>query len=180
MSDCVYVAWAAGAKDLGIKPKNGSRQFFEGARSFFGESEGLWAGAAPLVVGLLCSAHNMTLTVDAHPWFDRAYYREAARSEWQNWAVASWTRRALWRELAPPPPLSDGYDQLATIPPEMVGLPDSIEAFTMQACVLLAVSNPSEARYARFIMLACDATALQMVAGVMARCAAYKRSLASQ
>ena len=102
MSDCVYVAWAAGAKDLGIKPKNGSRQFFEGARSFFGEAEGLWAGAAPLVVGLLCSAHNMTLTVDAHPWFDKAYYREAARSEWQNWAVASWTRRALWRELAAP------------------------------------------------------------------------------
>lgn len=99
MSDCVYVAWAEATRHLGVEPKEGSRPLFDLARSLFGEPEGLWAGAAPLVVGLLCQMHGLTLAVHCHPWFDRAYYRAAARSQWQRWAVDLWGCRAFWREL---------------------------------------------------------------------------------
>ena len=102
MSDCVYVAWAAGAKDLGVEPEESSRPLFELARSLFGESEGLWAGAAPLVLGLLCQMHDLTLDVKCHPWFTGTYYRAAARSQWQRSAVALWRTRAVWRELQVP------------------------------------------------------------------------------
>ena len=36
------------------------------AGSLAGEPEGLWAGAAPVVLGLLCRMHQLTLTVHCH------------------------------------------------------------------------------------------------------------------
>ena len=102
MSDCVYVAWTQAAKDLGIEPKEGSRAFFHLAKSLCGEPEGLWAGAAPLVLGLLCRMHNLTLDVVCHPWFDDAYYSASADSQWQRWAVVLWRSEAFWRELLAP------------------------------------------------------------------------------
>ena len=46
--------------------------------------------------------HQLTLTVHCHRWFNRAYYRAAAISQWQSWAVALWGRRAFWQELEVP------------------------------------------------------------------------------
>ena len=102
MSDCVYMAWTKAARDLGIEPKEGSRPLFELARSLFGEPEGLWAGAAPLVLGLLCRMHDLTLDVVCHSWFDEAYYRASAKSQWQRWAVALWEHQGFWRTLEVP------------------------------------------------------------------------------
>ncbi len=100
MSDCVYTAWSQALKDVGVRPREGSRQFFELAKSLVGEPNGLWGGAAPVVVGLLCRMNNLTLSVTCHPWFNRAYYRAAAESQWQRWAVDLWGRRSFWNELA--------------------------------------------------------------------------------
>ena len=99
MSDCVYVAWSQAVRDIGIEPKEGSRAFFDLARSLFGESSGLWSGAAPVVLGLLCRMHGITLSVHCHPWFNKTYYRAAATSLWQSWIVDLWRRRSFWREL---------------------------------------------------------------------------------
>ena len=100
MSDCVYRAWSQAAKDLGVRPRESSREFFELAKSLVGNSDGLWGGAAPVVVGLLCRMNNLTLSVRCHPWFNRTYYRAAAESQWQRWAVDLWGRRSFWNELA--------------------------------------------------------------------------------
>ncbi len=67
MSDCVYVAWAEAARDLGVEPADGSRELIEMARSLFGEPGGLWAGATPQPAssagveggGLSCAAVNI-------------------------------------------------------------------------------------------------------------------------
>ncbi len=85
MSDCVYTAWSQAVKDLGVQPREGSRQFFELAKSLVGEPNGLWGGATPVVVGLLCHMNNLTLSVTCHPWFNRTYYRAAAESQWQRY-----------------------------------------------------------------------------------------------
>ena len=36
MSDCVYLAWAEAATDLGVEPQEGSRPLFDLARSLIG------------------------------------------------------------------------------------------------------------------------------------------------
>jgi hypothetical protein len=100
MSDCVYLAWAQAARDLGVKPKKSSLELFYLARSLFGYPEGLWAGAAPVVLGILCRIHGLTLIVHCHPWFNKPYYRAASTSEWQRWAVELWGQRYFWREMS--------------------------------------------------------------------------------
>ncbi len=102
MSDCVYVAWEAAARDLGVEPRNHSRAQFELARSLVGEPEGLWAGAAPVVLGLLCRMHDLSLTVTCHPWFDTDYYRAAAETRWQHWALDLWGTQDFWQDLQTP------------------------------------------------------------------------------
>jgi hypothetical protein len=99
MSDCVYIAWAQGARDLDVRPREGSRQLFDLARSLFGEPGGLWGGAAPVVLGLLCRMHGLALSVSCHPWFNKAYYKATAQSDWQKWAVLLWGKRAFWQEV---------------------------------------------------------------------------------
>jgi hypothetical protein len=111
MSDCVYLAWARAARDLGVKPEESSLELFDLARSLFGYPEGLWAGAAPVVLGILCRMHGLTLVVHCHPWFNRSYYRAASTSEWQRWAVDLWGRRFFWREVSMPDHKRRHHDQ---------------------------------------------------------------------
>ena len=103
MSDCVYLAWAEGARELGIKPRAGSRHLFDLARSLAGESGGLWGGAVPVVVGLLCRMNGLALRVEFHPWFDASYFRAAADTPWQRWAVDTWQKSPLKREVGARP-----------------------------------------------------------------------------